>query len=95
MMVHSAFLGFQRSFFLAREGTLDQALRDSIGTAIIAVRDTPGLEFYWKQRKEFFQPEFVEWVEQLRQRDSLHGIEIYRRQTYQRAGQTGTGKADE
>ena len=34
MLTHSAFLGFQRSFFLAREGTLDVSLRDSMGTAI-------------------------------------------------------------
>ena len=50
MLMHSAFLGFQRAFFLAHEGTLDSGLRDSIGTAVVAVKDLPGLDFYWRQR---------------------------------------------
>ena len=65
MLMHSCFLGFQRSFFLAREGTLDVALRDSIGTAMQAVNRMPGMHLYWRQRKAYFQPEFVEWVEGL------------------------------
>jgi hypothetical protein len=63
MMMHSWFIAFQRSFFLSQEGTLDVELRDSIGTAIIAVNHLPGLRRYWEQRKSYFQPEFIEWVE--------------------------------
>ena len=63
MMLHTWFIAFQRSFFLSQEGTLDVGLRDSIGTAIIAVNHLPGLHWYWKQRKSFFQPEFADWVE--------------------------------
>jgi len=77
MMVHSAFLGFQRSFFLAQEGTLDVGLRDSIGTAIIAVNHLPGTHLYWRQRKLFFQQEFVLWVEDLLERESLADMGVY------------------
>ena len=53
MMMHSWFIAFQRSFFLSQEGTLDVGLRDSIGTAIIAVNYLPGLKYYWEQRRFF------------------------------------------
>jgi hypothetical protein len=78
MLMHSCFLGFQRSFFLAREGTLDVALRDSIGTAMQAVNRTPGMHLYWRQRKAYFQPEFVEWVEGLLAREPLNDMDAYR-----------------
>ena len=78
MMMHSCFLGFQRSFFLAREGTLDVALRDSIGTAMHAVNQLPGMHLYWRQRKGYFQPEFVEWVESLLAREPLRDMDAYR-----------------
>jgi hypothetical protein len=78
MLMHSCFLGFQRSFFLAREGTLDVALRDSIGTAMQAVNRSPGMHLYWRQRKAYFQPEFVEWVEGLLAREPLNDMDAYR-----------------
>ena len=78
MIMHSCFLGFQRSFFLAREGTLDVALRDSIGTAMHAVNHLAGMHFYWRQRKGYFQLEFVEWVEGLLARDPLTDMDAYR-----------------
>lgn len=78
MMMHSCFLGFQRSFFLAREGTLDVALRDSIGTAMHAANQLPGMHFYWRQRKGYFQPEFIEWVEDLLARAPLSDMDAYR-----------------
>ena len=78
MLCHSAFVGFQRSFFLVHEGTLDQSLLDSIGTAVVAVKDLPGMDFYWRQRKDFFQKEFIEWVELLMTRDPLKELKIYR-----------------
>lgn len=78
MMMHSCFLGFQRSFFLAREGTLDVALRDSIGTAMHAVNHLPGIYLYWRQRRGYFQPEFIEWVEGLLAREPLTDMDAYR-----------------
>ena len=78
MMMHSCFLGFQRSFFLAQEGTLDEGLRDSIGTAVNAVNHLPGIYLYWKQRRAYFQPEFITWVESLLQREPLSDMRAYR-----------------
>jgi hypothetical protein len=78
MLMHSCFLGFQRSYFLAREGTLDIELRDSIGTAIQAVNHLPGMGHYWSQRKAFFQPDFVEWVESLLALPHQTDMEAYR-----------------
>ena len=78
MLLHSAFLGFQRSYFLAREGTLDVGLRDSIGTAILTVNQLPGMHFYWRQRKSYFQSEFVDWVEDLLAQDPVLDMDVYR-----------------
>ncbi len=77
MMPHSWFLGCQRSFFLAQEGTLDAGLRDSIGTAIVAVNHLPGTHLYWRQRKTFFQPEFVDWIEALLAQEPLADMDAY------------------
>ena len=78
MLMHSCFLGFQRSFFLAHEGTLHVGLRDSIGTAIHAVNHLPGIYVYWTQRKAYFQPAFIAWVEDLLQREPLSDMRAYR-----------------
>ena len=77
MILHSSFLGFQRSYLLAHEGTLDVGLRDSIGTAIVATNHLPGLRLYWNRRKAFFQPEFVDWVEGLIAQESLTDMRAY------------------
>lgn len=77
MLMHCCFLGFQRSYFLAREGTLDLELRDSIGTAIEAVNQLPGMHMYWRQRRLFFQDEFVSLVEQLLEKPSASEMDAY------------------
>ena len=84
MLVHSVFLGFQRAVFLSKAGTLDAGLRDSIGTAIQAVNRMPGIHFYWQQRRPFFQPEFVAWVEELLEREPLSENIVYRHKSQQR-----------
>ena len=71
MLLHCIFLGFQRTYLLSHTGTLDVGLRDSIGTAVQAVNQLPGIHFYWRHRRLFFQPEFVTWVEDLLQRGPL------------------------
>jgi hypothetical protein len=81
MLLHSAFLAFQRSFFLAQEGTLDVGLRDSIGTSILTVNRMPGMRFYWRQRKSYFQPEFIEWVESLLAQDPVLDMDVYRNES--------------
>jgi hypothetical protein len=78
MMMHSFFLGVQRCFFLAQVGTLDVGLRDSIGTALHAANDLPGMHLYWRQRKRYFQPEFIEWVEAIFAREPYTEMDAYR-----------------
>jgi hypothetical protein len=73
MLVHAAFLGFQRTYFLSQARTLDVSLRDSIGTAIRAVNQMPGMAFYWRHRRDFFQPEFARWIEELLEREPVSG----------------------
>ena len=77
MLVHAGFLGFQTSFFLAQEGTLDVGLRDSIGTAVHAVSHLPGMHLYWRQRKSYFQPEFISWIEGLLDQEPLMDMDVY------------------
>lgn len=77
MLTHSIFLGFQRTWILARVGTLDAGIRDSIGTAVRAVNQAPGMHLYWRQRSEFFQPEFRAWVEDLLASEPLAGMLPY------------------
>lgn len=79
MLMHSWFIGFQRSFFLSQEGTLNVSLRDSIGTAIVAVNHMPGTKQYWRQRRSFFQVEFVDWVEDLLAQKPLTDMHPYGR----------------
>jgi hypothetical protein len=85
MLLHSFFLAFQRSFFLAREGTLDVGFRDSIGTAISAVNHLPGTKRYWEQRRAFFQPEFIDWVEELLAQEPITDMHPYHRRAGMRA----------
>jgi hypothetical protein len=77
MMLHSFFLGVQRCFFLAQVGTLDVGLRDSVGTALHVANRLPGMHFYWRQRKDYFQPEFIEWVEGIFARDPYTKMDAY------------------
>jgi len=79
MLMHSWFIGFQRSFFLSQEGTLDIDLRDSIGTAIVSVNHLPGLAQYWERRRSFFHSEFIDWVEELFDREPLTDMHPYNR----------------
>jgi len=79
MLIHSAFLAFQNAFMQVREGTLDTELRESLGTAVITVKDLPGFKRYWGQRKAFFQENFRQWVEMLITKDNIEEFDLYRR----------------
>ncbi len=64
-MMHSLFLSFQNGWYLASEGTLDLELRDTITNAILGVREQPGMNLYWAQRKALFKPDFQEYVDEI------------------------------
>lgn len=78
MMTHAAFLAFQNSYLLAEEGTIDPELRESITSAILGVKDLPGMIRYWRQRKSYLHTDFVVYVDELFTRDTIDTVDIYR-----------------
>ena len=78
MMTHAAFLGFQNSYLLAEEGTIDPELREAITSAILGVKDLPGMIRYWRQRKSYLHADFAVYVDELITRDSINTVDIYR-----------------
>jgi hypothetical protein len=78
MMFHGVFLGFQNSLLMAEEGTVDSELVDGLARAILAVKDTPGMKRYWRQRRTLLHPRFVRYVDELLQREGETPMEIYR-----------------
>lgn len=79
MLHHAVMLGFQNSYLLVEEGTLDADYRDSITFALVAVKDLPGMTRYWKQRRGFLHRGFAEYVDDLLLRDSVDTLEMYKR----------------
>jgi hypothetical protein len=59
---------------------LDPEFREAVTTAIVAVKDLPGMERYWKQRKGFFHTGFAEYVDDLLARDAIETLDIYKSQ---------------
>ena len=47
-------LAMQNSYLISKEGTLDEEFREAVTTAIVAVKDLPGMGRYWRQRRGFF-----------------------------------------
>jgi len=79
MMFHAALLGMQNSYFLSQEGTLDAEFREAITTAIVAVKDLPGMDRFWRQRRGFFHAGFTEYIDGLLARDAIETLDIYKR----------------
>jgi hypothetical protein len=78
MSMHTAILGMQNSYLLSKEGTLDTEFREAVTTAIVAVKDMPGMQRYWKQRRGFFHTGFAEYVDELLARDAIETLDIYK-----------------
>ena len=78
MMMHGVFLGFQNSYLLAREGTIDTDLRESLTMSIAGVRSLPGMQRFWRQRKAYLHAGFAEWVEEIFARELEPTVDIYR-----------------
>jgi hypothetical protein len=79
MSMHTAILGMQNSYLLSKEGTLDAEFREAVTTAIVAVKDLPGMKRYWKQRKGFFHTGFAEYVDGLLAREAIETLDIYKK----------------
>ena len=61
--LHGLFLAFQNGFYLAREGTLDDRINQSLTAVIVADQDQPGFQLFWRQRKAIFFPEFQDYID--------------------------------
>ena len=65
MNIHGAMLAFQNSYYLVKEGTLDQEIQQSLLEIINGIKKTPGFLVFWKARKSIFLKEFQEYVEEI------------------------------
>ena len=63
MNLHGLFLAFQNSYYLAREGTLDDRINQSLTEVMVGIKDQPGFQLFWRQRKAIFFPEFQDYVD--------------------------------
>jgi hypothetical protein len=79
MMMHAVLLGMQNSYLMSQEGTIDPEFREAITTAIVAVKDLPGMSRYWRQRRNFFHSGFAEYVDGLLARAPIETLDMYKR----------------
>ena len=78
MMTHAAFVSFQNSYLLAAEGTIENDLQEAvISYSILGVKDLPGFERYWRQRKGYLHRDFVTYVEGLLSQESVRDMDLY------------------
>ena len=78
MNIHSAMLAYQNVYFLGTEGALDASLYIALSATMVAVVPTPGFQWYWAQRADFFTPEFRGFIEEMMISGVDGGAEIYR-----------------
>lgn len=78
MIFHGAFLGFQNSYLIAVEGTIDDELVGALTGAIVLVKDLPGTRRYWRQRKSTFHKDFADYVDGLLKLESTSAMDMYR-----------------
>jgi hypothetical protein len=69
----------QNSYLLSQEGTIDAEFREGITTAIVAVKDLPGMLRYWRQRRDFFHSGFTEYIDGLLAREAIETLDMYKR----------------
>ena len=79
MLMHAVLLGMQNSYLLSQEGTIDAEFREGITTALVAVKDLPGMGRYWRQRRDFFHSGFAEYVDDLLAREAIETLDMYKR----------------
>jgi len=65
MNLHGLFLSFQNSYYLAKEGTLERQIHESLNEALHGVKDRPGFRLFWKVRKSIFFKEFRDYIDSL------------------------------
>jgi len=78
MLLHGAFLGFQNSYMLVEEGTIDEEFLNSLNTTIANIHRLPGLQRYWRQRRSYLHPGFVEWVDRVSVQGTETTMDLYK-----------------
>jgi len=78
MNIHGLWLSFQNSYYLAKEGTLDSRIHDSITAVLNSAKSQPGFQLYWDLRKNTFFEEFRDYVEETLNSDQTKDDGIYK-----------------
>ena len=78
MIFHGVWLAFQNSYWLAEEGTLDPELLEALTAAVLGVKDTPGMQRYWRQRRSYLNASFGIYIDELLERKTNTSMDIYR-----------------
>lgn len=76
--IHGIMLTWQNSYYLLKEGTLDKRVHESLLEIINGVKNNPGFQIFWKERKSIFLNEFQEYVEGIMASNKLNSIGIYK-----------------
>jgi hypothetical protein len=58
---------------------LDAEYRDAVSSTILAVKDLPGFDRYWRQRRSLLHGGFAEYVDGLCLRDTIETLDMYKR----------------
>ena len=77
--MHAVILGMQNSYLLSEEGTLDPEFREAVTTALVAVKDLPGMKRYWRQRSDYFHSGFAKYVDDLLARDTSKTLDVFKK----------------
>jgi hypothetical protein len=78
MSMHAVILGMQNSYLLSKEGTLDAEFREAVTTALVSVKDLPGMNRYWRQRRGYFHTGFAEYVDSLLAGNRVSTFDMYK-----------------
>ena len=65
MYQHAVILSFQNRFYLVNEGTLDAETLHTIMEVMVILKDRPGWQYYWANRRALFLPEFRAFMDEL------------------------------
>jgi hypothetical protein len=77
MSIHSAMLAFQNSYYLVKEGTLDEEIHQSLIEIINGIKKSPGFIEFWKIRKSIFRKDFQEYVDEIISSEKINSKGLY------------------
>jgi len=78
MNFHGLWLTYQTSYYLAKEGTLDIRILETLIETVNGVKDQPGFHLYWKTRKSLFFQEFQDYIDKVVKSDKVTSKGLYK-----------------